>query len=235
MLKGSGITDTAHTPTLGGSDLTRLYFVRHAQGVANAGGVTMEHADIPLSSLGMTQAAALARLLQVKATFVLTSQFSRARATAQPFCEVAGREAEIHPLLHEFETIDPALLQGMTGEQRRSIVDAYWNRADPHERMGPLAETFKEFEGRVAAFMGELGGLPDRSVMFGHGMWMSLMFWKLIGFSDTDSGGMKAFRRFQLGLPMPNCVLYVLETAGGGRWSWQVDEAMLRQIASLPS
>ena len=99
--------------------------------------------------------------------------------------------------------------------------------------MGTQAETFAEFEGRVAAFMGKLASLRDRSVMFGHGMWMGLMVWKLLGLSAKDSQGMKAFRRFQLGLPIANCVVYVLESAGPGRWTWEVDEKALRLVASV--
>jgi alpha-ribazole phosphatase len=217
--------------------LTRLFFVRHGQSAANAGGLTMEHATIPLTPLGVAQSDALAdslaEHLQVEPSRVLTSEFTRARDTARRFCDKTGRQAETHPLLHEFETIDPALLEGMTGQQRRPITEAYWERAAPHERMGPRAETFAEFEGRVAAFMDELPSLPDRSVMFGHGMWMGLMFWKLLGFSANDSQGMKAFRRFHLGLPLPNCVVYALESTGTGRWHWQVDEKTLRQVASL--
>ena len=217
--------------------MTRLYFVRHGQSLSNAGGPTMEHATIPLTPLGLAQADALAHFLaehlQGDPSRVLTSPFTRARDTAQRFCDKTGRQAEITPLLHEFETIDPALLQGMTGEQRRPIADAYWGRADPHERMGTQAETFAEFEGRVAAFMGKLASLPDRSVMFGHGMWMGLMVWKLLGLSANDSQGMKAFRRFQLGLPIANCVVYVLESAGPGRWTWEVDEKALRLVASV--
>ncbi len=190
----------------------------------------MEHTDIPLSTLGVSQALTLAQLLQVDPSRVLTSKFLRARETAAPFCATAGCLAEIHPLLHEFETIDPDTIKGMTGEQRRPIADAYWKLGDPHERAGPRAETFAEFESRVTAFMGELTSLPDRCVLFGHGMWMGLLFWKLTGFSAIDSRGMKAFRRFQLGLPMPNCAVYVLESVGAGRWTWQVNEQIARQI-----
>jgi alpha-ribazole phosphatase len=213
--------------------LTRLFFVRHGQSASNAGGLTTEHATIPLTPLGLAQADALAEHLQVEPSRVLASPFTRARDTAQRFCDKIGRQAELAPLLHEFETIDPALLEDMTGEQRRPIADAYWARADVHERMGTRAETFAQFEGRVAAFMDDLASLPDQSILFGHGMWMGLMFWKLLGFSSNDSRSMKAFRRFQLGLPIPNCAVYVLETAGAGRWTWQVDEKALRLVASV--
>jgi broad specificity phosphatase PhoE len=115
---------------------TTLYFVRHGQSVANAGGVTMEHAIIPLSPLGMVQAARVASLLPAKPSHILVSKFVRALQTAQPYCARVGREAEIHPLLHEFSALDPALLEGMTGEGRRPIANAYWQTADPSVRMG---------------------------------------------------------------------------------------------------
>ena len=45
--------------------MTRIYFVRHGESVANAGGVTMEHAIIPLSPLGVAQAATVAEILDI--------------------------------------------------------------------------------------------------------------------------------------------------------------------------
>ena len=49
-----------HSPAM-----TRIYFVRHGESVANAGGVTMEHAIIPLSPLGVAQAATVAEILDI--------------------------------------------------------------------------------------------------------------------------------------------------------------------------
>jgi broad specificity phosphatase PhoE len=92
----------------------------------------------------------------------------------------------------------------MTGAERGPLAAAYWQQADPALRSGVRGETFAEFDARVTAFMGELDQLPDPTVAFGHGMWMALLLWKLLGFSAEDSVGMQAFRRFQIGLPMPN-------------------------------
>ncbi len=46
----------------GAWDAKVIYFVRHGQRTANAGGMTMEHAQIPLYDLGRVQAATLAQL-----------------------------------------------------------------------------------------------------------------------------------------------------------------------------
>lgn len=215
--------------------MTRIHFVRHGESIANAGGVTMEHALIPLSPLGYAQADALAALLDVQPSRVLVSEYLRARETARPFCEKVHCAAEVHPLLHEFSALGPAMIEGMTGEQRRPIANDYWQTADPTIRMGQGAETFLEFNARVTEFLDELARLPNQCVLFGHGIWFGLLFWKLLGFSADDSQGMKAFRRFQSGLPMPNCAVYVLEDAGATKWRVQADEDTMRRLATVPA
>lgn len=210
-----------------------IYFIRHGQSTANAGGMTMEHARIPLSDLGRAQAATLAQLLEVDPVLVLTSSYLRARETAQPFCDKTGCVATPHPLLHEFSALDPALIEGMSGAERRPIADAYWQEADPAARHGPGSETFVEFDERVTAFRGELPGLPSDTVLFGHGIWFGLLCWKLLGFSAEGSAGMTAFRRFQRGLPMPNCAVYTVEQLSPGKWHLQGEEAIARKIEAV--
>jgi alpha-ribazole phosphatase len=210
-----------------------ITFVRHAQSIANAGGVTMENDAIPLSELGKVQSQALASILECKASKIFVSEYSRTHETARPFCEKMAMEPYIHPLLHEFSTIDPALLVGMTGEQRRPIADAYWQEAVPTKRMGENAETFNEFEQRVEIFRSELKEIPDGAVLFGHGMWLGMLIWKLLGFSATDSLGMKSFRRFQTGLPMPNCAVYTFMHHSDGHWHIQANEKIMRYISTV--
>ena len=213
--------------------MTVIYCVRHGQSTANAGGVTMEHAAIPLSRLGMAQAKALAALLEQEPSRVLVSSYVRALQTAAPYSVRVRRQAEVHPLLHEFSALDADHLQGMLGAQRRPLSDAYWAAADPLLRAGPKAETFAEFSARVDAFVVELASLPDRSVLVGHGIWFGLLFWKLLGFTADDSMGMRAFRRFQARLPMSNCAIYALDSQHRGRWHARVDEAAMQAIARV--
>ncbi|MCL2524165.1 MAG: histidine phosphatase family protein [Betaproteobacteria bacterium] len=213
--------------------MSTLYLIRHGESLANAGGITMEHAAIPLTELGHQQAQALAALLPPEPAGVWVSPFLRAQETARPYCARTSRSPVILTLLHEFETIDPDLLQGMTGQERRPIADAYWQQCDPDRRMGARAETFREFARRVQIFCDEhLDALPDGAVLFGHGIWIGMLVWKLLGFSANDSFGMRAFRRFQSGLPMPNGAVYRFSKAAG-RWQATVDEAVLRAVMSV--
>jgi broad specificity phosphatase PhoE len=216
-------------------NIKTLHLIRHGESLSNIGGVTMENAVVPMTPLGHTQARALAALLPPDPAGVWTSPFLRAQETARPYGERTGHALQTLPLLHEFETIDPDLLQGMTGAQRKPISDAYWQDCDPDRRMGARAETFREFAQRVQAFCDrDLPTLPDGAVLFGHGMWMGLLAWKLLGFSADDSIGMRAFRRFQaLGLPMPNGAVYRLREAEPGVWRLSVDEAALRAVMAV--
>lgn len=210
-----------------------ITFVRHGQSIANAGGITMAHDAIPLSELGRLHAQALACLLPDRPSQILASEYLRAQHTAQPYCNRFGMLAQIHPLLHEFSIIDPTLLEGMNGEQRRPIAEAYWQESNPHKRMGDNAETFVEFERRVGDFLPQLHRLPHGAVLFGHGMWIGMLIWKLLGFSATDSVGMKSFRSFQLGLTMPNGAVYHLQENASGHWHAQVDESIMRKMMGM--
>ncbi|MDB5894365.1 MAG: Phosphoglycerate mutase [Rhodoferax sp.] len=209
-----------------------ITFVRHGQSSANAGGVTMEHGAIPLTALGHLHANTLAGLLPPQPSSIVVSKYLRAQDTARPYAARVGMAAQTHPLLHEFSTIDPSLMEGMNGEERRPVADAYWLAADPHLRMGENAETFTEFGQRVDDLIPQLHGMPDGAVVFGHGMWIGMLVWRLLGFKSNDSAGMKAFRRFQLGLPMPNGAVYRLREAGG-HWHSQVDESLMRALLAV--
>jgi len=204
--------------------LRTLTFVRHGQSLANAGGVTMDDAAIPLTDLGLAQAAEVAELLPARPTDVFTSPFERAVRTSRPYCERVGMTGSELPILSEFSAIDPVLIAGMTGEDRRPIADAYWAAADPHKRMGTRADTFAEFATRVLEFrQSHMPALTAEVVVFGHGIWLGMLIWQLLGFPVEGAAAMKAFRKFQLGLPLKNCVVYRFHESAQGQWRIEAD------------
>lgn len=214
--------------------LKSIHFVRHGQSHSNVGGLTMAHHAIPLTTVGHAQARTLAKLLPPSPTGIWASPFQRTLDTAAPYCALADQSVQVLDLLHEFEMIDPSLIEGMTGAERRPIAERYWDDADPDRRMGVHAETFREFEHRVETFRAErLSELMDGSVVFGHGMWTALLFWKLLGFRATDTQGMKAFRRFQLGFPMPNGAVYRITELALDRWEIAAEQAVMRHVTAL--
>jgi alpha-ribazole phosphatase len=209
-----------------------LLFVRHAESVANAGGVTMPHSSIPLSNLGQIQARELAVLLDVEPSTVLVSDMTRTHQTAAPFCERFSILPQACSSLDEFSVIDPALIEGLNGQQRKPFVQDYWSDPDPRRRLGANADTFAEFVARVSTFNDQIDELPDSTVIFGHGIWFGMLLWRLLGYSADSADNMKSFRRFQLALPMPNCAVFSLAHIGCKRWSVKANVDLASRVAA---
>jgi len=201
-----------------------VIFVRHAESLSNAGGVTMPHEAIPLSERGRQQAKALADALPTAPSEVLVSGMVRTHQTAAPYCARVGVAPQEHAGLNEFSVIDADMIAGMDGPQRRLFVRDYWDRPDPHRRWGAKADTFVEFEARVRDFVDELDRIADSTVIFGHGIWLGMLHWLLLGNRVHDADDMRAFRRFQVALPMPNCAVFRL-SGRDGDWLLSADAA----------
>ena len=211
-----------------------LYLIRHGQSQANVGGITLENSVVPLTELGELQAQTLASLLPATAAAIWSSPFKRALDTAAPYCARLGRSPTTHDELREFETVDTLQLRGTPSAEREAVVARYWLESDPDRRSGPAAETFREFHERVARVRTQfLPSLADGTLIFGHGMWMALLFWQIWGFDQVDHVGMTLFRRFQLGFPTPNTSVYGITQVASGKWVVKADEATMRAIALI--
>lgn len=215
--------------------MKRLVFVRHGESTSNAGGITMAHADIPLTDLGKRQARILAGLLPPSPARIYCSPFVRAVSTAAPYCARTGVDPTFHDGLREFSVIDPDLLKGMTGTQRRPIAEAYWAEGNAEKRMGANAESFAEFHRRVSDTLHELGTLESGSVLFGHGIWLGLACWILQGHDHSGPRGMTKFREYQSGMPLPNCGTHILACHGNGRWEIEFDRETHERSRALLS
>lgn len=196
--------------------MKHLLFIRHGESVANAGGVTLPHADIPLSARGRREASIVAGLLPASPSRIYCSPFLRAMSTAEPYSQRTGVPLTVLDELQEFSAIDPALLEGMSGAQRRPIADAYWADADPGRRMGANAETFAEFHTRVRLGIDTLRTIEDGSVVFGHGIWLGLAYWMTERNMASTPDDMRAFRVYQSGIPLPNCGCHRVSLDEGG-------------------
>jgi broad specificity phosphatase PhoE len=211
--------------------MQRITLVRHGQSAANAGAITMPDATIPLAELGIKQARWLAYRLPSPAPLILVSHYQRAQQTAQPYSDRCAVPTQTHAGLCEFGTFDVRVIEGLTGEQRRPLVEAYWQAGDPRVRNGDQAETFQEFCWRVRAFMPVLDDAPDGTVVFGHGMWFAMLVWIAMGFETEGSSNMRAFRRFQQGLPMPNGAVYNLWIHAPSCWRVQANAELMQALA----
>ncbi len=157
-----------------------IWLIRHAQSTSNAGAAAQDPASIPLSPLGQLQAQALLTQVQAHAsvlgaapTSIHVSLFDRTLHTAQP-CIAAypGASVVIGPH-QELTYLSPAACLGLTAAQRSSMVQAYWQAAQPDAVQGAGAESFAAFMKRVQQFDDMLKALPDAwHLVFGHGQFL---------------------------------------------------------------
>jgi broad specificity phosphatase PhoE len=206
-----------------------ITLVRHGESEANAGLASSDPALIPLTARGIAQAEHWARATDWQPARLFSSPYLRAQHTAAPCAARWQMPVETIALLHEFVTLPPDEVAGTTNLQRKPLIDAYWERADPALCTGPGAESFLDLARRVDAVRAQLETLPDRSVVFGHGMWMAMLVWRCMGFPVESLRAMQAFRAFQLGLPMPNCCSYALH-GDEGHWAIRFAAALPREL-----
>ena len=210
---------------------TEIWLVRHGQSAANAGLPTDDPAAIVLTTEGEAQARSLAAWLPEGDCAIWTSSYRRARDTAGPASTRLNRPLREHPMLHEFVMLDPTRCVGSTYEERIPWVKEYWHRNDPDFRDGVGSETFREFSDRVDCVRRDIQALLGRTLVYGHGMFFCLWIWRELGFSADTPTAMSAFRRFNLGLPMPNTGIYRLVRQQEA-WQVRVHSGWLEHIAA---
>jgi alpha-ribazole phosphatase len=86
-----------------------IYFIRHGESVANAGGITMKNRKIPLSAKGFEQARSVAENFKIKPSQILVSEYLRTHQTAEPFYVRNSSEYQICTKLNEFSIISHEL------------------------------------------------------------------------------------------------------------------------------
>src|SRR5687767_13515487 len=99
-----------------------VWFIRHGESVANAGGRTAEAGSYPLTERGSRQAAQLAAALPLEPDFIIHSPYLRARQTAEPsmgrFAKVPSDEWPVQ----EVQYLDPALCVNTTQDERHVLA-----------------------------------------------------------------------------------------------------------------
>lgn len=156
-----------------------IIFVRHAGSETNIGGVSKPNKNISLSSKGQIQARELAEKIHSRPVCVFISEYVRTLQTARPVLKKFDLQATVLPCLNEFNAFSYDRIEGMTGQQRLPLTRRYWRDCDPDIRHGEGAQSFNDFCDQVREFMTmlERKEIPDGSLIFGHGMWLSVFMW----------------------------------------------------------
>ncbi len=195
-----------------------VLLVRHGESASNAGLVTYEPAQIPLTRRGHAQARRFAELLGAPPARVLSSTYTRAVETARPVREEHGLIQEF-AAVHEFTYLAPTRCIGTDRNDRRPWVEAYWRRCDPLRVDGPGAESFAEFVTRVIRFRDALArGAYSGDVVFTHGLFMKALMWLGERAPDLQSPHeMRSFNKFTGEHWVPNLGLLRVTTGSPSR------------------
>ena len=152
------------------------WLIRHGESAANAGIATTDPATIPLTSVGRGQAQQVATAFPQRPDLIVVSPYLRTRQTAEPtmrhFPDVP---VETWPV-QEFTYFAPGRCIDTTAEQRRPLVQAYWDRCDAGHADGEGAESFSVMLDRVRDLQHRLATHPaDCIVVFTHGQVMQAL------------------------------------------------------------
>ena len=130
---------------------TRCYLIRHAQTIWNRDNRLQGHSDLPLSPLGLEQAARLARWFASRPIRgIFTSALKRSRQTAQTIAQSNGHRLEpiVEPDLGEMHLGD---WEGLTPEEVDARFDGAYQRwkIQPSSVRIPNAESLAAFRERA--------------------------------------------------------------------------------------
>ncbi|MCX7176027.1 MAG: histidine phosphatase family protein [Proteobacteria bacterium] len=155
--------------------IKRLTLLRHGQSASNAGLRSVAPESIPLTEQGWQEAKNAVAGIRERPDLLVVSRMLRARQSAEPlileFSDVPVETWDVH----EFVYFN--LPQETTPEERKPLVDAYWQRCDPQEQ-NPNAESFEAFWSRVVFFHERISNHPaEYPLVVGHGFFMTAFAW----------------------------------------------------------
>ncbi len=186
-----------------------LLLIRHGETVWNAERRFTTHSDVPLSEVGLAQAAAAASALAATAIDrIYSSPLQRARVTAEM---IAARQPSRPAVVADdrLTEIDAGPFDGMTEDELRSgsMADDYarWHTDDDPE-FCEGAETFDAALARATAFLDEHAGETGTTLVVSHGSLTRLIV------SSYFLGGPPPLHRR---LWLDNCRMAVVEWRDG--------------------
>jgi probable phosphoglycerate mutase len=200
--------------------LRQVWFIRHGESVANAGGRTKEAGTYSLTERGFRQAEQLAEALPQVPDLIVHSPYVRARQTAEPSIRRFAKTTVEEWPVQEVQYLDPALCVGTTQDERHVLAEEYWRRCDPLAA-APNAESFVDFMMRTS---GALEALALRSepltYVYCHGHFMRALVWLLL-FRPTEltEMAMRHFRQMMQAYIVYNCAIQAVYFHPGGERS----------------
>lgn len=179
-----------------------ILLFRHGESQSNAGMPTLYPEDVALTDLGIDQARWIADYLalQIPPNLIVTSSYQRTRQTAVPTLLRFPRVPEEVWPVHEFTYLSrQEVLAPSTRQDRRPLVDVYWELCDPELVDGPGSESFEQFIARVRGVMRRFETLAGDKIVtiFSHEQFICAMYWLLERNPERiTSEAMRDFKEF---------------------------------------
>ncbi len=219
----------------GGSceDMPTVFLIRHGESQSNAGLPTLSSEIVELTDKGWKQAKAIAQFLQeaqLIPDLIVTSSYLRTKQTAAPATLTFSSIPEEQWSVHEFTYLSMWHEENSTTEDRRQMVEYYWELSDPSivddPKFGsPAPESFEQFIMRVRRVRAQLEQTElDVIVIFSHEQFITAFRW--LSEPDTlpiTSETMRKFRAFLKTNPVPNGAIVRVEFRDSyKRWRYEL-------------
>lgn len=224
-------------------DMHKFFLIRHGESQSNIGLPTSSPEIVELTGKGWKQAIGIAQFLkdaQFHPELIVTSSYLRTKQTAAlttlAFPDVLEEEWGVQ----EFTYLSMWHKWNSTIEDRRHMVEAYWNLSDPSyvddSKLGtPVAESFEQFIKRVRQVKKQLEQTElDTIAIFSHEQFITAFRWlSELGTLQITPGTMREFRAFLKKHPIPNgAIVQAKYLKGYDEWRYERIESHLgRQLA----
>jgi len=175
---------------------TRLYLARHGRTPWNEVGRFQGRTDVPLDSVGRSQAAALAELMRGRIEVVVASDLMRASESAQIVCQLLAL-----PLL----ALDPDLrergygvFEGLTGHECRQRHPEVWAAREKDRNFEPpggeaRTQVVERMQRALSRVVEGVRGKHRNALVIGHGSSLR-MFLEVLTAGPVQSIGNMEYR-----------------------------------------
>lgn len=231
----------------------RFFLIRHGESLANAGLATIVPKDVELTSQGYVQAQKIAVFLKeyTALNLIVTSSYLRTKQTAGPTRDEFRFVPHEEWRVEEFTYLLPGYLGYSSVDDRRPLVDAYWEQCQPSftdsrgsKSFAPLfstgSESFDAFISRVQGFIRLLKETAygcENIAVFSHEQFINAVLWSIIRKPATiNADAMRDFRDYFNNNRIPNGAIVELKfRKSQDGWTYELIEEHLKQTEPKPA
>ncbi len=191
--------------------MTTVFLIRHGESQSNRGEPTTGPERALLTPLGKEQAIRVANFLKsYDLDLIVTSPYLRAKQMAELLTDMSKFDSVPREPweVQEFTYLSPLYQQRSTIQERRPLVEAYWEQRLPFFEDGPGAESFAQFLERVKKFRKRLQDTSYNTIaVFSHEQFINAFLWLIKKPGGVEASAPQAMQEFRMFLdrnPLPN-------------------------------